>query len=76
MSYSGLIGEIAVFQGGLTDSPLMSLLVYRLVHAPVTRESWVRLPGRELFLDCVRLTHGVRTTLATLSTDAVPQFID
>jgi hypothetical protein len=31
-----------------------SLLVYRLVHAPVivrgTRESWVRLPGREKFL--------------------------
>ena len=25
----------------------MSLLVYRLVHAPVTRESWVRLPGKE-----------------------------
>src|SRR5690606_25636170 len=29
----------------------MSLLVYRLVHAPVTRESWVRLPGREFFLN-------------------------
>ena len=27
-----------------------SLLVYRLVHAPVTRESWVRLPDREIFL--------------------------
>ena len=25
----------------------MSSLVYRLVHAPVTRESWVRLPGEE-----------------------------
>ena len=25
----------------------MSLLVYRLVHAPVTRESGVRLPARE-----------------------------
>ena len=39
----------------------MSLLVYRLVHAPVKvgrypRESWVRLPGKELFFfhsDCV-----------------------
>ena len=30
----------------------MSSLVYRLVHAPVTRESWVRLPGEEIFLEC------------------------
>jgi hypothetical protein len=28
----------------------MSSLVYRIVHSPVTRESWVRLPGGELFL--------------------------
>jgi hypothetical protein len=28
----------------------VSSLVYRLVHAPVTRESWVRLPGEEFFL--------------------------
>ena len=34
-----------------------SLVVYRLVHAPVTRESGVRLPAREYaFFSCLRRT--------------------
>ena len=32
-----------------TVFPTKSLVVYRLVHAPVTRESGVRLPARENF---------------------------
>ena len=39
-----------------------SLLVYRLVHTPVTRESWVRLPGREFLIQellyAPRMIHG------------------
>jgi hypothetical protein len=39
---------------GISQMFSSSLLVYRLVHALVTmfrsRESWVRLPGREIFL--------------------------
>ena len=36
---------------------MQSLVVYRLVHAPVTRESGVRLPAREYF--CFEAGHGI-----------------
>ena len=42
MSINPLIDHSAKFQ-----VPFRSLVVYRLVHPPVTRESGVRLPARE-----------------------------
>jgi hypothetical protein len=36
-----------------------SSLVYRIVHSPVTRESWVRLPGGELFIIIIFIPEGI-----------------
>ena len=66
MSYLGSLFTIQRFcawaagqEGGtrcyieLWNTSNKSLLVYRLVHAPVTRESGVRLPDREFVFLCL-----------------------
>ena len=43
-------------KGDTMGSLFKSLVVYRLVHPPVTRESGVRLPAREAYFFCFFVT--------------------